>query len=67
MSTTSEKQWVITYEELTPMGLSSSKIRTEKVYAKTKRGAESYYKKSLYRSSDSAYATFLMDIQELNK
>ena len=55
-------KWVITYNEKTPMGLSSSKDRKVIVEAKTMRGAEGIYKKQYHRGSDSAYATTLYNI-----
>lgn len=57
------KKWVITYNEQTPMGLSSSKDRKVIVEAKTMRGAEGIYKKKYHRGSDSAYATTLYNIK----
>lgn len=59
------KQFRITYNQLTPMGSSDSHIYTRNVWAKTKRGAEGIYNREIRRGSDSAYATTLLKIEEV--
>lgn len=59
------KKFRITYSQCTPMGLSSSRIYTREVYAKTRRGAQGIYNREIRQSQDSAYATILLNIEEI--
>lgn len=62
-----ERKWVITYEQLTPMGMSGSQVYKVEVWAKTKRGAEGYYNREIRRGYDSAYATTLYSIEPVEE
>lgn len=59
------KKFRITYNQRTPMGLSSSYIYTREVWAKTKRGAQGIYNREIRQGQDSAYETTLLNIEEL--
>lgn len=47
------------------MGLSSSRTYTHEVYAKTRRGALGIYNREIRQGQDSAYATTLLNIEEI--
>lgn len=59
------KKFRITYNQCTPMGLSSSRIYTREVYAKTSRGAQGIYNREIKQGYSSAYATTLLKIEEV--
>lgn len=59
------KKFRITYEQCTPMGLSSSRTYTREVWAKTRRGAQGIYNREIRQGQDSAYETTLLNIEEL--
>lgn len=59
------KKFRITYNQLTPMGSTSSRNYTKEVYAKTKRGAQGIYNREIRQGYDSAYTTTLLNIEEI--
>lgn len=59
------KKFRITYNQRTPMGLSSSRTYTREVWAKTRRGAQGIYNREIRQGQDSAYETTLLNIEEL--
>lgn len=59
------RKWEITYEQMTPMGVSSSQTYRKVVYAKTERGAEGIYNREIRQGG--AYETILYNIKPIEE